>query len=151
MNGEIPFFISYQLFKLTPCDCALPIRHIVHIVYLKTYPWIFSHHFHFHSLISMGINKFTIIGIADRHHIGYPLSMAADTANIRYGNNYYWADSLSVANQIYPTNAGLSGGWTVPQSTDFPDYTSYLPANYKPGDTYDGTKAIQKNKKCGHA
>jgi len=70
---------------------------------------------------------------------------AADTANIRYGNNYYWADSLSVANQIYPTNAGLSGGWTVPQATDLPDYTSYLPANYKPGDTYDGTKAIQKN------
>jgi len=70
---------------------------------------------------------------------------AADTANIRYGNNYYWADSLSVANQIYPTNAGLSGGWTIPQPTDLPDYTSYLPANYKPGDTYDGTKAIQKN------
>jgi len=70
---------------------------------------------------------------------------AADTANIRYGNNYYWADSLSVANQIYPTNAGLSGGWTVPQASDLPDYTSYLPANYKPGDTYDGTKAIQKN------
>lgn len=70
---------------------------------------------------------------------------AADTANIRYGNNYYYADSLAVANQIYPTNAGLSGGWTLPQSTDLPDYKTFLPANYKPGDSYDGTAAVQKN------
>ncbi len=70
---------------------------------------------------------------------------AADTANIRYGNNYYWADSIAVANQNYPTNAGLSGGWAVPQPTDLPDYTTYLPSGYKPGDTYNGTPAIQKN------
>jgi hypothetical protein len=70
---------------------------------------------------------------------------AADTANIRYGNNYEYVDSLVVANQIYPTNAGLSGGWTIPQATDIPDYHTFLPANYQPGDTYDGTPAIQKN------
>ena len=70
---------------------------------------------------------------------------AADTANIRYGNNYEYADSLSVANQIYPTNAALSGGWTIPQSTDIPDYHTFLPANYQSGDTYDGSPAVRKN------
>jgi len=70
---------------------------------------------------------------------------AADTANIRYGNNYEYADSLSVANQIYPTNAGLSGGWTRPQKTDIPDYTTFLPESYQPGDTYDGSPVVQKN------
>lgn len=70
---------------------------------------------------------------------------AADTANIRYGNNYEYGDSLKVVNQIYPTNAGLSGGWTIPQLTDIPDYNSFLPANYHPGDTYDGTPVVQRN------
>jgi hypothetical protein len=70
---------------------------------------------------------------------------AADTANIKYGYNYYYGDSLSVVNQFYPTNAGLSGGWTNPQSTDIPDYHSYLPAGYAYGDTYDGTPVLQKN------
>jgi len=70
---------------------------------------------------------------------------AADTVNIRYGNNYSYADSLSVANQIYPTNAGLSGGWTAPQATDIPDYHSFLPANYQYGDTYDGSSVVGKN------
>ncbi len=70
---------------------------------------------------------------------------AADTANIRYGNNYYYVDSLVAANQIYPTNASLSGGWTVPKATDIPDYTKFLPATYKTGDVYDGAYAVQKN------
>lgn len=70
---------------------------------------------------------------------------AADTANMSYGNNYEYADSLIVANQIYPTNAGLSGGWTKPQPTDIPDYTTFLPAGYKYGDTYDGSSIVQKN------
>lgn len=70
---------------------------------------------------------------------------AADTANIRYGNNYNYGDSLSVANQFYPTNAALSGGWTKPQTTDIPDYTTFLPSGYQPGDTYDGTPVVQKN------
>jgi hypothetical protein len=71
---------------------------------------------------------------------------AADTVNIRYGNNYEYADSLVTANQIYPTNAGLSGGWTVPQTTDIPDYHLFLPANYHFGDSYDGTPVVQQNK-----
>ncbi|HTI08659.1 MAG TPA: hypothetical protein VL832_08885 [Puia sp.] len=70
---------------------------------------------------------------------------AADTANTRYGYNYEYGDSLSVVNQIYPTNAALSGGWTNPQLTDIPDYTTFLPANYTYGETYDGTPILQKN------
>ncbi|MBO9619545.1 MAG: hypothetical protein J7539_10970 [Niabella sp.] len=70
---------------------------------------------------------------------------AADTANISYGYNYSYGDSLAVVNQIYPTNASGSGGWTRPQSTDIPAYTAFLPAGYKYGDSYDGTPAIQKN------
>jgi hypothetical protein len=70
---------------------------------------------------------------------------AADTLNTFYGYNYEYADSLLVANQIYPTNAALSGGWTRPQPTDIPDYTGFLPASYKYGDTYDGTPVVQKN------
>jgi len=70
---------------------------------------------------------------------------AADTANIRYGNNFEYADSLVAANQIYPTNASLSGGWTKPQPTDIPDFTKFLPSTYQPGDTYDGSSVVQKN------
>ena len=69
----------------------------------------------------------------------------ADTLNTFYGYNYEYADSLVAANQIYPTNAALSGGWTRPQPSDIPDYTSFLPAGYKYGDTYDGTPVVQKN------
>jgi hypothetical protein len=71
---------------------------------------------------------------------------AADTANIRYGNNYEYGDSLKVVNQIYPTNAGLSGGWTIPQLTDIPDYHTFLPPTYKSGDSYDGSSIVQQNK-----
>lgn len=70
---------------------------------------------------------------------------AADTINMHYGYNYSYGDSLAVVNQIYPTNAGLSGGWTRPQTSDIPNYTTFLPASYKYGDTYDGTSLVQKN------
>ncbi|WP_428327309.1 hypothetical protein [Mucilaginibacter sp.] len=62
----------------------------------------------------------------------------ADIANMSYGNNYQYADSLSVANQFYP-----QGYITIPQSTDLPAPT-YLPAGYKLGDVYDGSSVVQK-------
>lgn len=62
----------------------------------------------------------------------------ADTANITYGNNYKWADSLSVANEFYPT-----GYITKPQPTDLPA-PSFLPANYTLGAVYDGSSVVQK-------
>ncbi|MFL9484459.1 hypothetical protein ACI6Q2_16880 [Chitinophagaceae bacterium LWZ2-11] len=59
-----------------------------------------------------------------------------------YGYNYYWADSLSVANQIIPWTTGAV---TKPVTTDFPNPYTYLPANYNyvPDAQYDGTKAVQ--------
>ena len=70
-------------------------------------------------------------------------SPVADVAHLSYGNNYQWADSLSVANQFYPT-----GYITQPQSTDIPSITTsakYLPANYALGSIYDGSDVVQKN------
>ena len=61
----------------------------------------------------------------------------ADTANLFYGFNYQYADSLVVANQFYPV-----GYITKPQSTDYPN-PSYLPANYTLGAVFDGTTVVQ--------
>jgi hypothetical protein len=63
-----------------------------------------------------------------------------DTANLSYGNNFQYADSLSVANQFYPV-----GYLARPQVTDIPLPASYLPANYTPGAVYDGSTVVQKN------
>jgi len=54
--------------------------------------------------------------------VGNPI---ADTANLRYGNTLNYGDSLSVVNQFYPV-----GYITVPQSTDIPNPSTYLPAGY---------------------
>ncbi|KAI9437827.1 hypothetical protein F5148DRAFT_1294118 [Russula earlei] len=72
-------------------------------------------------------------------------SNVPDTAYMyagNYGYNYYWADSLSVANQIFPYTPGAV---TKPVNTDFPNPFSYLPANYIyiPDVAYDGSKAVQ--------
>jgi len=65
----------------------------------------------------------------------------ADTANIRYGYNYTYADSLSVASQIYPSLA-VSTAITVPKATDVPAYSSFLPAGWKVGDAYTANAAV---------
>jgi hypothetical protein len=72
--------------------------------------------------------------------VGSPI---ADVAHLSYGNNYQWADSLSVAHQFYPT-----GYITQPQNSDIPSITTsvkYLPSNYVLGSIYDGTDVVQKN------
>ncbi len=71
-------------------------------------------------------------------------NVAADTGylyNDHYGYNYYWADSVSVANQIYPTTY-----ITKPVATDYPAPSSYLSDafNYLSNTGYDGTIAVQK-------
>lgn len=74
--------------------------------------------------------------------VGYRVvnNPAADTLNLSYGYNYQWADSLSFANQFF-----TSGPVCIkPQTTDLPNPSSYLPANYVYGATYDGTPAVQK-------
>jgi hypothetical protein len=73
---------------------------------------------------------------------------AADVANIDYGNNYNYVDSVKIANQIYPYPFS-----TKPKSTDIPAIAGWLPANYKecmsitdPNcDIYDGTTIVGKN------
>jgi hypothetical protein len=59
----------------------------------------------------------------------------ADTANIRYGYNYTYADSSSVANNIYPSY-DVSVCITRAMPTDFPSPSTFLPAGWKAGDTY---------------
>ncbi|MEO6546406.1 MAG: hypothetical protein ABIN94_00340 [Ferruginibacter sp.] len=68
-----------------------------------------------------------------------------DTAYLyknNYGNNFYWADSLSVANQIFPYTPGAV---TKPMQTDIPNPYSYLPTNYfyTPCVAYNGAAAVQ--------
>jgi hypothetical protein len=77
---------------------------------------------------------------------GNPLP-PADFANITYGNNLYYADSLKYANQIYPVESG-----TIPQSTDIPSFSALgisitssasESGSPVPVDAYDGTKAVR--------
>lgn len=65
----------------------------------------------------------------------------ADTANIRYGYNWYYADSVSVASQFIPS-LSVSTCISQPQETDFPKPSTYLPAGWHVGDAYTAPPAI---------
>jgi hypothetical protein len=65
----------------------------------------------------------------------------ADTANIRYGYTYNYADSLSVANQFYPSLA-VSTAITKPQLTDMPLASTFLPAGWQVGAIYTANPAV---------
>ncbi|HEY6900491.1 MAG TPA: hypothetical protein VI233_07605 [Puia sp.] len=65
----------------------------------------------------------------------------ADTANLRYGYNWNYADSQSVANNIYPSMA-VSVCITQAMPTDIPSPSVLLPAGWKAGDTYTAPAAI---------
>jgi len=65
----------------------------------------------------------------------------ADTANLRYGYNYTYADSPSVANNIYPSY-DVSVCITQAMPTDFPSPSTFLPAGWKAGDTYTAPASI---------
>ena len=66
--------------------------------------------------------------------------VVADTANLRYGNNWNYVDSLNIANEIYPTSF-----LTKPQATDVPLPSSFLPAGYKLGQVYSGAVVLGRN------
>lgn len=66
--------------------------------------------------------------------------VVADTANIKYSNNFNYVDSLKIANEIYPV-----GFATKPNATDIPAPSSFLPAGYKVGQAYDGSAVVGKN------
>jgi len=77
--------------------------------------------------------------------VGYRVvnNPVADTANLHYGNNYQWGDSLVIANQFFT----FGGVCTKPQPTDLPDPATYLPANFyypnPPQGSYDGTPVVR--------
>jgi hypothetical protein len=80
--------------------------------------------------------------VAVNCRVGYRVvnNPVADTNHLIYGNNYQYADSLSIANQFFTFGPVC----TRPQSTDLPSPSSYLPANYTYGASYDGTPVVQK-------
>ncbi len=88
---------------------------------------------------NLSINcKFGLRIVGSANYSGNVL-VIADTANIKYGYNWNYVDSLSIANQIYPVPF-----LTKPQSTDIPAPT-FLPANYTLGAVYDGSSVVGKN------
>ncbi len=68
------------------------------------------------------------------------LSPAPDTANLFYGNTFYYGDSLSVTDQFYPTTY-----LTKPEPTDIPNPSTYLPNPYALGEVYNGAPLIGQN------
>jgi hypothetical protein len=65
----------------------------------------------------------------------------ADTANIKYGYNYYYADSVSVASQFIPSLL-VSTAISQPKETDIPKPSTYLPAGWKVGDAYTAPASV---------
>ena len=65
----------------------------------------------------------------------------ADTANLRYGYNFTYTDSISVANNIYPTSA-ISVCISNAPVTDIPTPSSFLPVGWTPGATYSSNTSI---------
>jgi hypothetical protein len=59
----------------------------------------------------------------------------ADTANIRYGYNWYYADSASVASQFIPS-LSVSTAISQPKETDIPKPSTYLPVGWTVGAVY---------------
>lgn len=65
----------------------------------------------------------------------------ADTANIRYGYNWYYGDSTSVCSQFIPS-LSVSTAISLPQETDVPKPSTYLPAGWKVGDVYTAPASL---------
>ena len=68
-------------------------------------------------------------------------SPIADTANLKYGYNFYYADSLSVASQFIPS-LSVSTAISKPMETDIPKPSTYLPTGWKIGDVYTANTAV---------
>ena len=67
----------------------------------------------------------------------------ADTANLTYGNDYQWADSLVIADQFFT----FGGVCTKPMPTDIPNPSLYLPVDFPytnpPENAYNGQPVVQ--------
>ncbi len=67
-------------------------------------------------------------------------NVIADTTHLRYGNTYNYGDSISIVNQFYPQSY-----ITIPQLTDIPQPSSYLPSSYTLGQVYDAPSIVGSN------
>jgi len=65
----------------------------------------------------------------------------ADTANLRYGYNLYYGDSLTYISQFIPS-LSISTAISAPQATDIPNPFTYLPAGWKLGDVYTAPSSL---------
>jgi len=68
-------------------------------------------------------------------------SPIADTANLKYGYNFYYADSLSVASQFIPS-LSVSTAISKPMETDIPKPSTYLPSGWAVGQVYTANTAV---------
>jgi hypothetical protein len=68
-------------------------------------------------------------------------SPIADTANLRYGYNFYYADSVSVASQFIPS-LSVSTAISQPQETDIPKPSTYLPVGWTVGAVYTAPTSV---------
>ncbi len=68
-------------------------------------------------------------------------SPIADTANLRYGYNWSYADSVSVASQFIPS-LSISTAISQPQETDIPKPSTYLPIGWTVGAVYTAPASI---------
>jgi len=69
--------------------------------------------------------------------VGNPI---ADTADCHYGYNYSYGDADSIVDQFYPV-----GYNSDPVSTNIPKPSTFLPAAYALGVTYDAPSIVGKN------
>ncbi len=65
---------------------------------------------------------------------------AADTAKMKYGNTWQYGDSVSVVNQFYP-----QGYITIPQASDVPAPSTFLPTGYTLGSVYNAPQLVGQN------
>lgn len=72
--------------------------------------------------------------------IGLRIVSTADLVNATYGNTEFYGDSTNVCDNFYSV-----GDKTQPQTSDIPDFTTYLPAGYVLGAAYDGSSLDGKN------
>lgn len=70
--------------------------------------------------------------------VGTPI---ADTANLKYGNNFYYADSLIIANQFIPS-LSVSNAISKPMDTDIPKPLTYLPIGWTVGAVYTAPASV---------
>jgi len=84
-------------------------------------------------------NRFGLRIVGTASYLGNNL-VIADTAHCRYSNNFSYGDDVELTSQFYPTNF-----LTVPQPSDIPAPSVFLPANYTFGAVYDGSSLVGKN------